>query len=358
MRYYTATELNRFMACNGSKLMGAQTPVSQNDEARQEGIAAHWLIEKVFTGANSAEELIDRKAPNQIFITGEIVENTSGYLNNIRTLGGMVEESYDLSGQEWIVNGRTDHSACSGPVLYINDFKYGWRIIEPENNWSMISHAIGLIKKYNLRPDRIVFTIYQPRPVHPVSRVREWRISFDELIAYYAQLTYALDNPQNTVRTSPECYKCPALIKCGAAIKAGMNVLEVADDVYDANLGNEDLSFMLDQMKRGIEILSENLKAYEEQAVYKIKDGEIIKNYNMVSELTNKIWKKGMTTVILKILTGVDLSKNDVVTPAQAKKLGVAEDVIESLTERIQKGFKLVRVDADKQAKKILGKIK
>ena len=46
----TATDLPRFMACNGSRLLKRIEPFNPDDTVAEEGNAAHWLIEQVFRG--------------------------------------------------------------------------------------------------------------------------------------------------------------------------------------------------------------------------------------------------------------------------------------------------------------------
>lgn len=138
-----ATNLPRFVACNGSIRIDAVPPFESNDTMRQEGNAAHWLIEQVFKQRHGLDELVDRKAPNGYTITGEMVEHVTPFLEAIRGKGQVeIETSYG-DGQLFQVNGRADWIGLDGKHLNIDDFKYGWSIVEPEKNWTLLSHAFG-----------------------------------------------------------------------------------------------------------------------------------------------------------------------------------------------------------------------
>ena len=65
-----ATNLPRIMQCNGSILLQADPVFAERDATtREEGNAAHWLASVVFNGQHTAIEMVDRKAPNGVYIT-------------------------------------------------------------------------------------------------------------------------------------------------------------------------------------------------------------------------------------------------------------------------------------------------
>ncbi len=351
----TADKLPRFMACNGSRLMGgAMPPIEADDTVRDEGNAADWLVGQVHSGAHAAEELVDRKAPNGVYITAEMVDFLEEYLKWV-SQGGHVEIDTSHAGENWQVNGRADHAVYyeTNRTLYIADLKFGWSIVEPENNWTLISHAVGWFRKYGRQVDHVVFMIFQPRPHHPAGRVRSWSITGAELFAFALQIGQTLSFPNDMLNTGSHCYRCPALAICPAARKAQMNAIDTSERAFIDNIDNDNLSFQLDHLKRAIKVLEQMEDAYSELALYRLKDGQVVKNYSVENELTNRAWQDHVTPEFAQILTGKDLTKKQLITPAQAEKMGVAKEVVASLTERRQKGFKLIRVDADTKAKKL-----
>lgn len=363
MLQVTADALPRLMACNGSRLMEGFTPsVAVSDFDRQEGIAAHWLIEQVFNKQFGTDELIDRQAPNGVFITAEMIEHVTPYLDLV-TQGGSIE--FDTSFEDgcgvWQINGRADHVSFENGVLTVTDFKYGWSITEPENNWTLIAHAIGYgislvhARGINLERDvkEIEFVIVQPRPYHPMGRIRVHTISVQRLIEYHKELDAVLSNPTDMLNTGQHCKHCPAMVHCSAFSKAQMNAIDATETAFNDSISNDALSFVMDTIKRAQDVLNQAHKAYVDLATHRLREGQYVPNYAVQTELTNRQWKDFVTPETVQVMTGQDLTKKQLVTPAQAEKAGVPAAVVESLCERRNKGFKLVRIETDKLAKKL-----
>lgn len=354
----TATELPRFMACNGSRLLGGVSPFDTDRTLADEGDAAHWLIEQVFNGHFSAEELVDRKAPNGVFITADMVDDIQEYLTGIKGFGE-IECNTSYAGTGWEIRGRTDHIFYTpAKMLVVSDFKYGWRIVEPKENWTLISHALGYIFKHQLSDqiNSVVFRIYQPRPYHPEGSVREWVISYTELLQYWQQLQAALSNPTNTCQTSEHCYKCPSRSQCPAAQIASMNAVDVAYAAYDSEVDNDRLAWQLDNLSRAQEHLKQMQDAYEDLAMHRLQAGQSVGDYAVSVGKGKTRWNEGMTADLVAMLTGFDVSKKELVTPTQAGKLGISPEVLSTLTNRPNTGVKLVKQSVDKRATALFGK--
>lgn len=349
----TATDLPRFMACNGSVTLDSPALDGVTDTTvKDEGIAAHWLAEQVHKGMQP-EELVDRQAPNGVFITGEMVEHLEDYLQFIHHAAPNIEVDTSFNNMQFDVHGRADAVAFDPTTLHIVDLKYGWSIVEPEMNWTLIAHAIGYIQKHHTITQQIKFTIYQPRPYHPAGKIRSWVITGDELIKLQSDLIRALTNPTDKLNTSIHCKNCPSLAYCPAARKAQYNAIEASEKAFTDVISNDNLSVQIDELRRAACMLKDLEKAYSELALHRLKKGEIINNFTLDKELSNRQWKEGITPEILQILTGKDLTKKQLITPAQAEKAGVSKEVVAPFTERVNKGVKLVRMDANAKAKKL-----
>lgn len=351
-----ANNLNRFMACNGSLFMpGLKQSITDTTIAlRDEGNAAHYMAVAVFNGEFKVEELVDRKAPNGVYMSAEMADDVSDYLSSLDA--GEMECDVSFGNEHWRINSRTDHISfnLSTETLNVDDLKYGWSIVEPFENWTLIAYAIGYCVTRGIRPQKIRMTIHQPRPYHPEGKIRPWEISYFELFAYYEKLAKTLNEPKEELRTGGHCRKCHALTTCAAARKSEMNALDAIDEMaFNDNVSNELLSFELDTLYRAKAILKNRIEAFEELAQHRIAKGEVVENYSTEMRLANTRWKENINADMLRILTGKDLSNAKLVTPAEAKRRGVPENVIEGLTERPPIGVKLARVSADKKAKRI-----
>lgn len=354
----TATELPRFVNCNGFRLLEKVAPFEQDNTLRDEGDAAHWLAEEVFKGNFIAEELIDRKAPNGFYIDANMVEHCEEYIEAIKGKGN-VEVNTSYSGTNWEVRGRADHEFLEQDRLFVDDYKYGWKLVEPEENWTLISHVFGLFASsvYSGKNiNDVCIRIFQPRPYHPKGTVREWVFSVKDLWEiYWAKLLPMLENPTDQLNTSVNCYRCPSMSLCPAAQKAAMNALEVTETAFNSNMTPAERSFMLDQMSRAEKIIKDTKRAHEDAALHEAKRGVAIPNYSIQSDLSNEQWKEGTTPEMLQMLTGKDLSKKALITPGQAKKAGASDAVLKQFYERKNKGSKLVRISDNEQGKKFFG---
>lgn len=357
----TATELQRLMNCNGSRsIEGFKSSIERDTTVRDEGVAADWLVGQVHSGAFTVEELIDRKAANGVYITAEMVEYLEDYLDWTLDCRGQIEVDTSHGAHAWRINGRADH-VYYDPVLkslYISDLKYGWSIVEPKDNWTLISHALGFIANNPTAVvEHIKFFIHQPRAYHAEGRVRHHEITRAELNAYWDQIATTLSNLSDTLNTGSHCRNCPKLVNCPAARNAMLNTIDASERAFTDKLDNAELSFQLDDVNRAINVLKQQQKAYQELALHRLKQGEIVNNYAPRVDQTNRQWQKHVTPEMLLAMTGKELSKPaQLITPAQAEKAGVPKEVVASLTERHTKGVKLVRVDANSNAKKLFEK--
>ncbi len=349
-----ATSLPRLMACIGSRLL-PEVIVPSNGGSRDEGDAVHWIIGQIVRndGVVPAENV---KAANGIAITAEMIEHADTYITTIRESFSEFEIDTSLQTNTWRVNGRADHIAYDAVnnTLHVDDFKYGWRIVEPERNYTLLWHAIGYCLTRALTPAVIHLSIHQPRPYHPDGPVRTWQISYPELMAYYVEITDTLANPSDIVTTGPQCHYCPSLGKCAAARKAALNVVDLSEAAYSDDLHNDDLSRELDLLKRAAAMISDRIGAVENQIRYRLSQGQIIENYALEQGMSNTRWKAGLTAEALTVLIGPNAATLKAVTPAEAKRRGVSEDVVKLFTERVPTSQNLVRVDADKRARRLL----
>ena len=350
----TATELPRLISCNGSRLMGDGVAPSDTDTTdRDKGIAAHWFVQQRHAGNQVVA--CGSKAPNGIYITVEMIGYLEEYIADTREAEIEVDTSF--GAKNWHINGRSDaiHYNPGTQHLNICELKYGWHIVEPKNDWTLIAHAIGWMLKNPDKPiQTITFTIYQPRPHHHISRVRTWNIDIQKLGELHAVIKGTLTLPNDELNSGPiQCYRCPHVTNCPAARQAEYNSIEASEMAFVDEIDNVELSFRLDQVSRALSVLKEQEKAYNDLALHRIKKGDIVKNYSLINDMTNLLWKDHVTPEIVQMITGEDLTTKKLITPTQAKNKGVSEGVIASMAERRNKGAKLVRMDADDKAKKM-----
>ena len=82
----------------------------------------------------------------------------------------------------------------------------------------------------------------------------------------------------------------------------------------------------------------------------------MIPGYAMMQKFGDRKWKDGVTAEAVKMMTGIDLMKSEMMSPNQAEKAGVNKKLTEQLTIKPSKGFEITKVDVTEQANKLFNK--
>jgi len=339
-------------------------PRPESDDAK-EGTAAHWLAEMVLSNqAPDTVSLVDRFAPNGVCVTAEMADYVDIYINHIRSRNLPVQHvefgiEYNLA-PNINVQGTSDSVGVGDNTLYVDDLKFGYRLVDPVDNWQLLAYAIGVMIKLHPdpRPTTVVMTIVQPRPYHSSGLIRSWPITFDELNARFDVLraaAIAANDPDAPMTTGDHCRYCGAFNECPAAQSAGMNAVDVVMTGSNDVLSPLSLSMELSNLARARAVLDARIAGLEEVAKEQIRTGTIIPGWGVQRQLGNSRWLTGADIALLEMMAGVSLTEPKLVTPAAAKRKGVSEEVIKAFTERPDNGFKLVQVNTDRHAKELFG---
>ena len=344
-----ASGLSRVMNCAGSVALASQCPEQESSEAAREGTAAHEAAELVLTGqAPDLTSLIDRQMSNGVFVTAEMAEHLEPYVAGL--------EHWEIERQaEWkvcdgvMLSGATDATRFDEDTytLYVRDLKYGWSLVEAENNWQLVAYAI---LQGGLMPDveTIEMSIYQPRPWHPDGPLRTWTITGAKLHEYAARIASRLATLDDGLETGTHCKYCAVLSSCPAAREMQFNAIDVA-----MNAGHTDpedgasLASQLDIIEQAQARLKLRFDSLTDAALARIKTGAVVPGYAAVPSYGRKSWNEGVTVDMVAAFTGrQDLSLPQLITPAQAKKRGVSDIMLDTLASTPQRGIKLARQDA------------
>lgn len=355
MLVVTATALPRLLACNGSRLMGdSESPINTPNQARDEGNAFDWFTQQLHDGHLTLQSTATQPivAPNGILITSDMRDHAEEFLSKVGQ--GEMQPEVSFAGANWKITARADHIKFDGSTLHVADEKYGWGIIEPEENWTLLSYAIGYCINRQIRPERVALSIYQPRPYHSEGTFRTWSFPYEELKKRHTHINAVLSKPSDMLNTGSQCKRCPALATCPAAYKAELLGLDVSESAYISEVTNDQLSFRIKQINQALTTLKQQQEAYEELALHRIKQGQLVKDFSAKTHYTNTGWKDYVTPELVKTLTGKDdYFKSELITPTQAKKKGLNLDVFDALTERRVTSVKLEQIKASDKANKL-----
>lgn len=342
------------MECNGSRLLGVpNVPSGQTNGAKEEGIAAHFIAQKIIeSGSNDPSEFVGMKTPNGIFVTREMLQVVLQYTDEIllRSENDIeVDVSLTSENRAYQINARADNAVLINDCLFVDDFKYGFRKVEATDNWTLIAYALGFVLLHNVQPSQIRFTIHQPR----IDNFSEWVISWAELQALHVKLHETLCNLDDFLTTGKQCVKCPSVALCPAAKEAGFNAVEYTETAFTDTLSNDQLSKELVTLKSAERAIKSRIEALEEIAKFKLKSGEIIEGFALSQKLGNTTWLPEFSPEMLKALYGEKIVSYKPVTPAQARRNEVPENFIEGATFRPVRGISLVQQDANDTANRI-----
>lgn len=358
-----AHALNRVVQCNGSVYMDPPEAPQDDEQSddRREGIAAHWLALEVIAGRfTDPVELVDRKAPNGVWITPEMSDHVEPFIADVRGRAGAVihtEETVNIQLDGVFINCRLDLATWE-PVtgtLTIDEFKYGHRIVEPEFNWQLVAEAMGWILKHGIQPTDIILNVHQPRPHHANGKKRSWVFTdYQEFWRVaWCGLVDGIGEVERTLQTGPNCYKCPALAHCEAAKRAGYNTIDASGRVFNDTLTDDDLAFQFENIDAAISRATQLRDAYKELLTHRINSGHVFQNHAVEAVYGNTRFKKGTTPAMLSAVSGVPIDKlikTEPVSPAQMTRAGVSELIVKAFTERPPAGVRLVKKSAAQRA--------
>lgn len=356
-----SSKLSRVMECAGS-LHFKDLPKSPDSEVAKEGTAFGEMVER---------RLMDMEIPTHARNDYPFDADMEFYSRDI------LQQVEDTTDSEILCEQRIDWQTRSGiwikgasdisfttrsqdeTVLYVDDVKYGWALVEPEDNWQLISYAIGEVIRTKQTYDKIVMRIHQPRPHHEDGPTREWCISYAELLELKEVIELRmmeLSEGMDDLVTSGNCRYCPAAASCPAASKAYFRGIDIIHDFVQDDISDEELSFQLDLYNRMKEIFKVRKDSLEQLAVDRLNNNRLIPNYSTKQSFGNRAWQKGIDADYIKMMTGKDVTKVAMLSPAQAEKAGVNKKLVEQLTKRFEKAPKLARVDTTKLGDEIFGK--
>lgn len=363
-----SSELRRIMAgCDGSIGLGVKAPNLPKSDAEREGMAAHQVFAYALRTNLPASDMIGRELfledQSKFIVTKEIIDWLDPHIDYIRNLetetdaSGDSERRVDWKIDDNTITARTDRFSMAvvpNRVLHVHDLKFGWRLIDPEMNWQLISYAIGVASFYQYNFDSVVLTIHQPRPYHPDGTIRRWQITAGELLELHRQIVAKVRSLGSTLHTGSHCHRCRAASICPALRESSMSIIDATIELgYDDSLSGAELGFELNVLTAASQLLKTRLDAIQELAQYLIRNGKIVDGYAMKPIVGHRQWKDNVTPEMIAALTGVDITEKKLITPAAAGRAGVPAVILDEFTERPSRGFSLSRDDVNKTAMKL-----
>ena len=354
---FAPSGLARVVACPGSfNLLRAArvaglTLNEDDTDASREGTAAHFVAQQAAENGElyTAGDLL----PSGAVVTEEMSEGALMWLRAIRE-GGRIEQPIECMVIHRDCYGTPDFTY--GPAdgeLIIKDYKFGHRYVDAFENWQLIAYAVGTMPQH-LPTMRVTLGIVQPRSYHRDGPVRDWVITGDQLRDYATRLSaacHAALESDAKCKTGPQCYMCPARHVCEAALHMEQSALYLAGTSVPLDISTEAKAIRLHQVRRALDHLKQMEGGITEDLSARIRGGKTVRGFTLQASAGREKWTHEVAEVVaLGTMLGVDLGKLGVVTPNQARKAGVPDEMVAAYSERQSGSVSLVEVDADKLA--------
>lgn len=321
-------------------------PVDDEDEeARREGRAAHWVGQQVLRGdAADCFEMDGETAPNGWLVTPDMCRDVQGYVNVVRSVGGEIaaETPTQLTVMDpvdgsprTVMRGRSDvvvsndHTA----VFSIFELKYGRRIVEAERNWPMLCHAVS-----NWDAGRhagVTMTVVQPRVYHPDGPVRTWTLTgpqFEEYARFLLDRIRAAYDPEPIGTPGEQCRDCAGAAKCYALARSTYRVRQIEEDRRMVHLTAEQASRELADLEFAEALVKARRKALAGEIEGRMKSGEWFPGRHMREKRADRAWSVPPT--VRHMLLGIDPHKAVERSPAEMEREGALPHVVEKMTHR------------------------
>ena len=369
--------------CTAWVLMSQQFPETETSPESAEGTATHeigsQLIREASRGESgaTAENFIGETASNGVIFTEEMFDAAKMYADDVAAVmrstavfGGLnlgIEQRIEAKRIHDLSFGTPDCFLYAKAVntLYLWDFKFGYAPVDVFENWQCLNYSAGLIERLEIdglvdQQTVIKIRIIQPRAFHRDGPIREWEVLASDLRGYFNQLhagAHEALGPNPICRTGTQCKNCSARQNCMLAIRAGVQLFEIASAPMPVELSPAALGTQFAIVKRAREQIKCLEAGFETQIKSLIKSGKPVPGWCAEMGVGRERWARPVAEVItLGSMLGVELRKPDeAITPNQARKLGIDEAVITAYSEKPRAGLKVVP-DNGNSAKQVFEK--
>lgn len=354
------SKLARPMVCAGYVFLDLHK--SPDTELAKEGTAAgeyltRLLLDKPLTEMSTEGIYFDDDMKFYAGVVNQDVRERAGFGKNEILCEQRI--NWETRSGIWI-KGKYDVAFVDeNGTLCIEDLKYGWGIVEVFENWQLLAYAIGEVMRRGQAFTNISLKIHQPRPHHEDGPIREWMLTYSELLEYKEKIEVRMTeiaNGRKDLQTSSNCKYCNGSAEaCPAFNRLFYRALEVTTEFFQDSIDDDELARQLDQVKRAEEVIKIKKDSLTELGTLRIKQGKIIPGYVQTKSYGNRSWNPGIGPEAIKIMTGKDVVETKFMTPAKAEKMGIPRALLDQLTQKRFKGIKLEKKDTTEIGNKIFG---
>jgi len=323
-----------------------------------EGEAAHWC---------NTQDNPGPRAPNGVAITDEMLKGREMW--RAATSDGdysVFEQERQFVGKsihETLNFGTPDAYGLSDGALHIFDYKFGFGQVEVFENWQLINYAALVLENLGVSDLSLSvrFVIVQPRGHHRDGPVREWHLPQAALLrGHWNQLRAAAKEATTPERVrgtvGPQCKHCPGRHSCEALQRNTLRAIDEAGSSVPLDMPLDAISTELRSVRRAIKLMEAREAGLSQHAKHLMLQGQRSEFFVLEQSQGNPRWALPSAQIIaLGRTLGLDLSITEVITPSQARKLGMPADIVDSLAYRQLGEMRLVE-DTGEAVRKLFRK--
>lgn len=356
-----ASQAHRWVKCTAWQRMVQSMPDISDPTVRDEGTAFHWCSLMIWLGhaINIGQRVQIDGMSSPVVVTDEMLDHVDEYLDRIRSRGSRPMLEYEVAAPRI-------HPECGGTTdswnfvpekmtLYVDDAKYGYRWVDPYQNWQLLVYVCGLLDHIGVIDDRhikVEMSVFQPRAYRRDGPWFVWHANAADLRTYFNILSNAAHtvlSPFAKCITGEWCTNCDARANCDAYDQAVENALDVSFEPINNELSPIRADTELLRIERAMQILEARQSALMARAEMFMRDGQQLRHYEMKPGRSRPIWKPGIEASLKQM--GVPFKERPI-TPTQVRDRKLLDPkVIDALSDRPPAGLKVARVDEERAAR-------
>lgn len=347
-----------WVACALWPTMNQRFPQADTEETR-EGNVAHWVLGEMLVH-RSPNAVIPRDTPegqcNEEMVrdAAEVCRFILSVIDHDPSVSIQVEKRVaipSINAKNW---GTPDVWFYFDFTLWVIDFKYGHRYVPHVRNWQLADYTRGILDKLELTPEqeealRIVHVVAQPRCYSEDGTIRIHETNVRELRPMWQALKLAAEaalepNPRATPGEG-QCFYCPGRAHCGALQDAALSLAQFARaSVTPFRMSPPQAGRELRALRSAIKILEARASGLEAEVTAACRNGDNSSGFLLQRTMGRVDWSVSPEAAAgLAALYEVNIEKGmQVLTPTQAIKAGVPEDVVKRFSTRKAGSEKLV----------------
>jgi hypothetical protein len=322
--------------------------------AAKDGTASHWAMAEIAAGRMVAEGQItdDGHILTQEMIDGAqlLVDDVLTLLPHIPRPEWHVEQRVNMARRIHAANWGTPDLWVYDPTtrtIYLWDYKFGYGIVEVFENWQLVDYLAGILEELERlygqhlddRQIKVVFTIVQPRAFHPAGPVRRWHVSSAaNLRGMHNRLEMAADDAMSgfaKATPNPNCMHCEARHVCQALQQDAYRSAQISLQGVPLLLSPEATGLELTVLTEAAKRLEARINGLMVQGEAMAREGKTVPGWRLDKKPSREQWTDQKLAAGLARTLGIDIHKPDsLVTPNQARKAGLPDEIVAAVSER------------------------